>query len=37
MSPQILILMEKNLDDGTKWDDVELMDCKDIYQDDGLD
>lgn len=24
-------LMEKNLDDGTKWDDVELMDCKDIF------
>merc|ERR1719427_1757738 len=23
--------MEKNLDDGTKWDDVELMDCKDIF------
>lgn len=24
-------LMEKNLDDGTKWDDIELMDCKDIF------
>merc|ERR1719228_2184590 len=24
-------LMEKNLDDGTKWEDVELMDCKDIF------
>merc|ERR1712066_915877 len=24
-------LMEKNLDDGTKWDDVELLDCKDIF------
>jgi len=24
-------LMEKNLDDGTKWDDTELMDCKDIF------
>eukprot|EP00088_Acartia_fossae_P012961 TRINITY_DN1670_c0_g1_i3.p1 TRINITY_DN1670_c0_g1~~TRINITY_DN1670_c0_g1_i3.p1 ORF type:complete len:456 (-),score=185.09 TRINITY_DN1670_c0_g1_i3:151-1518(-) len=24
-------LMEKNLDDGTKWDDNELMDCKDIF------
>jgi len=24
-------LMEKNLDDGTTWDDVELMDCKDIF------
>merc|ERR1712173_289674 len=24
-------LMEKNLDDGTKWDDVELVDCKDIF------
>ena len=23
--------MEKNLDDGTTWDDVELMDCKDIF------
>merc|ERR1711892_793014 len=23
--------MKKNLDDGTKWDDVELMDCKDIF------
>ena len=24
-------LMDKNLDDGTKWDDVELLDCKDIF------
>jgi len=24
-------LMEKNLDDGTKWDDVELLDCKEIF------
>merc|ERR1712083_74014 len=24
-------LMGKNLDDGTKWDDNELMDCKDIF------
>jgi len=24
-------LMEKNLDDGTKWEDMELMDCKDIF------
>merc|ERR1712079_826206 len=23
--------VEKNLDDGTKWDDIELMDCKDIF------
>merc|ERR1712066_509751 len=24
-------LMEKNLDDGTKWDDIELLDCKEIF------
>merc|ERR1719509_99200 len=24
-------LMDKNLDDGTKWDDVELLDCKEIF------
>ena len=24
-------LMDKNMDDGTKWDDNELMDCKDIF------
>merc|ERR1712121_379362 len=24
-------LMEKNLDDGTKWEEVEVMDCKDSF------
>merc|ERR1711922_55109 len=28
---QSLKELKDNLDDGTKWDDVELMDCKDIF------